>query len=81
MIKYLKLGIKLFPIFRSITGSGVNETLKILKKEIKNLKVKKFNQVPGYMIGKSHQNGISRTLMFRTRMERKLLILKIIIFI
>ena len=42
MIKYLKLGIKLFPIFRSITGSGVNETLKILKKEIKNLKVKKI---------------------------------------
>ena len=42
MIKYLRLGVKLFPIFRSITGKGVNETLKILKKEIKNLKVKKI---------------------------------------
>ena len=42
MLNYLKLGIKLFPIYRSITGSGVNETLKILKKEIKNLKIKKI---------------------------------------
>ena len=42
MKNLLKLGKKLFPIFRSITGSGVNEILKILKKEIKNLKIKKI---------------------------------------
>ena len=42
MNNLLKLGKKLFPIFRSITGSGVNETLKILKKEIKSLKIKKI---------------------------------------
>ncbi|MDC2987156.1 DUF4910 domain-containing protein [Candidatus Pelagibacter bacterium] len=43
MKKYFKIGKKLFPIFRSITGKGVEKTLKILKKEIKNLKIKKIN--------------------------------------
>ena len=42
MRKYLSLGIKLFPIFRSLTGKGVYETLKIIKKEINGLKIKKI---------------------------------------
>ena len=33
MKKYLKLGQKLFPICRSITGDGVRDTLKIIKSE------------------------------------------------
>ena len=30
---------KLFPLNRSITGSGINETLKIIKKEFPKLKI------------------------------------------
>jgi aminopeptidase-like protein len=33
---------KLFPLTRSLTGSGVKKTLNILKKEIPQLKIKKF---------------------------------------
>ena len=33
MKKYLKLGQKLFPICRSITGDGIRDTLKIIKRE------------------------------------------------
>jgi len=43
MKKYFKIGKKLFPIFRSITGKGVEKTLRILKSEIKNLKIKKIS--------------------------------------
>ena len=40
--KILKLGKKLWPLNRSITGEGVNQTLKILKSYIKELRVIKF---------------------------------------
>ena len=40
MKSYIKLGKKLFPIYRSITGAGVVKTLRILKKEVKGLKIK-----------------------------------------
>ena len=40
-MRYLiKLGKKLFPICRSITGQGTLKTLKIIKNEIPNLKIK-----------------------------------------
>jgi len=39
MQKYLKLGKRLFPICRSITGDGVRTTLKILKEFIPKLKI------------------------------------------
>ncbi len=40
--KYYNLGKnKLFPICRSITGSGIRKTLKIIKKEFPKLKIKK----------------------------------------
>ena len=39
MKSYIKLGKKLFPIYRSITGNGVVKSLEILKKEIKDLKI------------------------------------------
>ena len=39
MKKYLKLGKKLFPICRSITGNGVRTTLKILKEHLPKLKI------------------------------------------
>lgn len=39
MKKYYQLGKKLFPINRSISGQGVRQTLKILKKEINCLKI------------------------------------------
>ena len=35
-----KLGKKLFPINRSITGKELKKTLKILKKEIDQIKIK-----------------------------------------
>ena len=34
-----KLGIKLFPISRSITGNGVRQTLAIIKKQLPKLKI------------------------------------------
>jgi len=37
MKEYLKLGKKLFPLHRSITGKGVVETLSLIKKKIPNL--------------------------------------------
>ena len=40
MEKYIKLGKKLFPLNRSITGKGLFKTLKILKKRIIQLKLK-----------------------------------------
>lgn len=40
--KFLKLGRKLWPLNRSITGEGVNQTLKILKSYNKKLRVIKF---------------------------------------
>ena len=39
MKNYFYLGKKLFPITRSISGNGVRDTLKILKKSIKDLKI------------------------------------------
>ena len=42
MKKFYNLGKKkLFPICRSLTGFGVRKTLKIIKKEFSNLKIKK----------------------------------------
>ena len=38
----LKLGKKLFPLNRSITGEGSLKTLKIIKKKIPKLKIKYF---------------------------------------
>ena len=41
MKKFYNLGKKkLFPICRSLTGFGVRKTLKIIKKEFSNLKIK-----------------------------------------
>ena len=42
MKKLVKLGKKLFPICRSLTGKGNLKTLKIIKSEIPNLKIRKF---------------------------------------
>ncbi len=42
MRNFLNLGIKLFPITRSITGKGTLLTLKLLKKEVGALKIKKI---------------------------------------
>ena len=39
---FLKLGKKLWPINRSITGIGVRQTLKILKRYNNNLRIIKF---------------------------------------
>lgn len=43
MKKYFYLGQKLFPITRSITGNGVRETLLIIKRYIKSLKIRKIS--------------------------------------
>ena len=57
MKKYINIGKKLFPICRSITGSGTYETLKIIKKEIPILKIKKKNPIQKFLTGIYHQNG------------------------
>ena len=41
--KVFFLAEKLFPICRSITGSGTRKTLKIIKSELKNLKISKVH--------------------------------------
>ena len=41
-MKLIKIGKKLFPICRSITGDGVRKSLNIISKYIKNLKVKEI---------------------------------------
>ena len=43
MKKYIKLGHKLFPICRSITGNGLRQTLSIIKKLLPNLKILEIN--------------------------------------
>ena len=69
MKKYYQLGKKLFPLNRSITGEGVRETLKILKKHIKDLKIKKIKS--GTKITFSPDNIIIRyhapTLVFANK--------------
>ena len=40
---YIKLGKKLFPLNRSLTGKDTLKTLKIIKTKINKLKIKKFN--------------------------------------
>ena len=40
--KFLNLGKKLWPLNRSLTGKGVNQTLKILKSYNNKLKIIKF---------------------------------------
>ena len=40
--KYFKLGKKLFPICRSLTGAGTRKTLNIIKNEFPNLKIHKI---------------------------------------
>lgn len=49
---------KLFPLTRSLTGSGVKKTLNILKKEIPQLKIKKFygNNFKNKLFGISKKN-------------------------
>ena len=42
MIDLIKLGKKLFPINRSLTGKGSLKTLKIIQRKIPKLKIKKF---------------------------------------
>ena len=42
MKHFINLGKKLFPICRSITGKGVTQTLRIIKNEIPELKIKKI---------------------------------------
>ena len=38
----IRLGKKLFPLNRSLTGEGNLKTLRLLKRELPNLKIKKF---------------------------------------
>lgn len=53
----IDLAKKLYPINRSITGSGVRETLDIIKKKFL-LKKGFLNLVRKYLIGKFQKNGI-----------------------
>lgn len=63
--KYYDLAkTKLYPICRSITGRGLEETLKIIKKEFKSMKFIVSNLGPKFLIGKFHQNGTLKMLMF-----------------
>ena len=55
--KILKLGKKLWPLNRSITGEGVNQTLKILKVILKNLGSLNSNLEKKFLIGLSQMNG------------------------
>ena len=45
MIDLIKLGKKLWPLNRSLTGRDNKKTLLILKKEIPSLKIKHFKSV------------------------------------
>ena len=42
MRRYIELGKKLFPLCRSLTGNGTLNTLKILRRNLKSLKIKKI---------------------------------------
>lgn len=72
MIKLLKIAEKLSPIFRGITGKGVDKILKILKNEIEGLKIKRISSVSKFMIVKYHLNGILKMHMSKIDMEIKL---------
>ena len=55
---------KLFPICRSITGNGFLKSLNILKKELKQLKIKNFSSGKKYLIGRYQQNGMLKMHMY-----------------
>ena len=72
MINLFKLAKTLFPIHRSITGRGVVQSLKIIQKKIKSLKIKRITSVSKFMIVKYHLNGILKMHMSKIDMEIKL---------
>ena len=56
--KVFFLAEKLFPICRSITGSGTRKTLKIIKSELKNLKINEVHfWKKNFLIGLCLKNG------------------------
>ena len=59
----------LFPICRSITGKGTLKTLKLIKKEFKDLKIKKIKSGKKFLIGSFHQSGISKKHILLIKME------------
>ena len=63
MINLFKLAKTLFPIHRSITGQGVVQSLKIIQKEIKSLKIKKIKSGKKSLIGKSPLSGMLKMPM------------------
>ena len=54
MIKFAK---KLFPISRSLTGTGVVKTLKLIKKKCPKLKIKTIKSGKRFLTGKFPPNG------------------------
>ena len=68
--KYFRIGRdKLFPICRSITGSGITQTLNIIKKNFSKLKIKKLKQEVKFLTGKFLINGKSKMLISKIKME------------
>ena len=59
MNNLIKLGRKLFPLNRSLTGTDNLKTLNILKNNTSRLKIKNLNRVRKFMTGKYQTNGMS----------------------
>ena len=70
--RYYNLGKNvLYPINRSITGKGVRQTLRIIKNEFPELKIKKLNLVVKLLIGQSHQNGMLSKHLLKINMAKR----------
>ena len=79
--KILELGKELWPINRSITGNGVNQTLKILRKYNQNLKIIKFKSGTKVFDWTIPNEWIVKEAWIKNDKGKKLLILMIIIYI
>ena len=67
---FLTLGKKLWPLNRSITGNGVNQTLKILKSYNNKLKIIKFKSGKKFLTGLFQMNGKFMKLGLKMKMEK-----------
>ena len=80
-MKLIKLGKKLFPICRSITGDGVRKSLKIISKYIENLNIREIKSGTKVFDWRIPPEWNIKDAWIKDSKGKKIIILKKIIYI